>query len=572
MGRGHWTEFRQTRISRRKALGTSALAGAGLAVTAACGSSSSNNTANTTNAPGPKSAGTQTAAPASGSAAAGAQPKQGGTIRISMYLNPPHLDILQGNSSQFIPLAAAQDALLSYDVGPQVPANEQRFKPGLAQSMPEQVDPTTLTFKLDPAARWQGGDLVTADDVKFSLELIKNGSASYSSHPQLRVIDSVTAVDPRTVQVKLTQPSAAMVAYLASPNVSIVPAAAYQRLGDFKKEVVGSGPYKLDHFEPNVLLTFVRDPQYWRAGQQGWADRIEWSIIQDDSTRLAAYQAGKHDIEGLYPFLSSEMKDQVTAPDTKFYDALTNYASYLLMNTTKPPFSDERVRKAVQLAINRQQMIATWANGKGKLNGPMAAVYPQWAFTQDDLAKRPGLRPQKDQDLADAKKLLEAAGTKTLSVPAIGGQDYQSASPMLQVARNNLAAVGISLDLQIIDNQTLKNRLMANDFVFSQYPYTTRVDPDDILVTDYHTVSASAWARPKDTTLDQMIDKQSQTLDAAARKRQVDDIQNYLLDKCYYAYTIDRDAWVGYRPAKIAGFYYNLYSRGAALRNTWLAG
>jgi peptide/nickel transport system substrate-binding protein len=541
------------------------MAAGGTAFLAACGGSGDNT-----------SSGSASDRPAQGStaipsAANAGTPKRGGTIKISNYLNPRHLDNLEGTSSQAIMLAGAQDALLGYDVGPGVAPNQQKLHPALVTAMPEYADPTTLVVKLNPAAKWQGGGAVTADDVKYTLERVKNGAATFTYKPQLRVIDSITVVDPQTLQIKTGEPSAALVPYLASPNLSIASKAAMERLGDYKQTVVGSGPYKVERFEPNVQLTLTRDPQYWQGdGKEGWADRIEWSIIQDDSTRLAAYQAGKHDIEGLYPFLSVEMKQQITAADTKFFEGQTQYGAYIVMNTTKPPFTDERVRQAVQLAINRQQMIATWCGGAGKINGPISTAYAEWAFSQDDMLKRPGFRAQKAPDLEEAKKLLQAAGVSNLTIPAIGGQDHQSASPMLQIARNNLQPIGITLDVQIIENATADNRVRSGDFVIIQRPYTTRVDPSDILVTDYHSSSPQAWALAKDSTLDAMIEKQAQTLDAKARKPLIDEIQNYLLTKSYNAYTVERDAWVGYREPKIKGFYYNLYSRGAALRNTWV--
>jgi peptide/nickel transport system substrate-binding protein len=557
----------RSRASRRRALALGLTAGGSAALLAACGGGSGGDSGAASSG-----AGTTPAAGRSAPAAAAGPPKRGGTIRISNYLNPLHLDNLQGSSSQAILLAPAMDALLAYQTGPDVGVNSQKLKLGLAAAMPEYADPTTLVVKLNPAAKWETGQPVTAEDVKFTLERVRDGAPTYTYKPQLSIISNVTAVDPQTVQIKTTAPSAALISYLAGPNVSIVNKEAYERLGDYKQTVVGSGPYKVERFEPNIQLSLVRTPNYWNADKEGWADRIEWSIIEDDSTRLAAYQAGKHDIEGLFPFLSVEMKKQVEASDTEFFEGQTQYGAYIAMHAQKAPFNDERVRKAFQLTLNRQQMIATWCGGKGKMNGPIAAAYSDFALSQDDLAKRPGFRGQKAQDIAEAKKLLEAAGVRSLTVPALGGERHQSASPMLQIMRTNLQQVAVTLDLQIMENATVDSRVRAGDYIVVQRPYTTRVDPTDVLVTDYHSRSPQAWCQAKDTTLDAMIDKQASTLDARERKRLVDEIQEYLLDKSYYVYTVDRDAWVGYRPKKVAGFIYNLYARGAALRDTWVVG
>jgi len=549
-------------ISRRRLLAATAGTALVAAVGAACGDDDDDGGESASSGGG--------ASPAAGSPVA-QQPRRGGTIKISMYLNPPHLDALQGTSSQAIPLATVQDALLGYEAGPGVGANEQKLRPALAAALPEQPDEMTFTFKSNPAAKWSDGTPVTADDVKFTLEQIKSATVgAYSQKAQFQVIQSVSAVDKNTVSIKTTRPSAALTRYLSESTASIVPAAIYQQLGDFKKEVVGSGPYKLDRFEPSVSIRLVRNPDHWNGSAEGWADTIDWSIIQEDSTRLAAYQAGKHDIEGLYPFLSEDMRKQIEGTGTEFLEGLTNYGTYLIPNNTKAPFNDERVRKAFHLAINRQQMIATWGNGKGQVNGPIPAVYTDFAFSQDELLKRPGLRAQKDQDLKDAKALLEQTGFESLDVDAIGGMDYQTAGPFLQVARNNLAAIGVNLNIQLIDNQTVRARHQSGDFTFSSTPHTTVADIDGLLISDYRSDSALAYGRPKDSALDLMIDKQSQTLDAAERKRLVNEIQDYVLNKAYYMYTTDRTVWVAYRATAVSNFHYNLYSRGAALRQTWL--
>lgn len=162
--------------------------------------------------------------------------------------------------------------------------------------------------------------------------------------------------------------------------------------------MVGSGPYKLDRFEPNVSIRLVRNPEHWNSGAEGWADTIDWSIIQEDSTRLAAYHAGKHDIEGLYPFPEPGDAQAIKTSDTEFTEGLTNYGDYLIPNNTKAPFNDERVRKAFHLAINRQQMIATWERqGPGQRPDPRdlhgVRAYP------GRVAQAPGLRAQKRSGL-----------------------------------------------------------------------------------------------------------------------------------------------------------------------------
>ncbi len=500
------------------------------------------------------------------------QPKVGGTLKTAGNIAFNHLDVLHadGNSGrEGIYLGVVYEPLLDWDVGPNVDAHAQKLVPGLAASIPESPDPATLVIKINPAAKFSTGAPVTAEDVKFTLDMVREKG---NFKAQLRGVDSVAATDAKTVQLKLKRPSAALLSYLASPGVSIVPKADYERLGDFKEQVIGSGPYKLDSYEAKTRVALIRDANHWKGGKEGFAERIEWSVIPDASTRLAAYQAGRTDLEGLYPFMSKSQRDQVASNDTEFFTAITPYNTVAYLNTAKPPFNDERVRKALNLAINRQEIMATWAEGAGKFGGPLPPVMSSWALSQDELGKLPGFRASKDEDIKEAKRLLEAAGNANPEFNLTIVQGTQTSSPITQVVARSIERAGFKPKIDTVEVLASTNKLQAGDFHALVLGSTSQLDPDDVLSTFYHSTSPRNYVKTNDKRLDDMIDKQSAELNQQERKKQIDEIQKYIIDKTFYGYTVDADAFVAYRKAKLRGYYYNLYSRTRALRFAWLAG
>ena len=164
---------------------------------------------------------------------------------------------------------------------------------------------------------------------------------------------------------------------LANPMaVCIVAKEAVEKFGDLKKweAVIGTGPWMLDSYRPNVGFTYVRNPELLRRGQP-YIDRVEAMVDEDNASRMAAFIAGKYDIGWENPGTISrldwvQIKDVLKQTRPKLcrrWSTPANVMSHIYMRTDKAPFSDVRVRRAISMALDRKGIIDATYEGVGAL-------------------------------------------------------------------------------------------------------------------------------------------------------------------------------------------------------------
>ena len=199
-------------------------------------------------------------------------PRRGGTLSLRTW-DPPHFDPFQTISYKtHIALSFTHSRLLKHKAGPQVAPGTFPVEGDLAESWTQPND-TTYVFKLRRGVRWHNkppvnGRELTADDVVFSVNhflTVKGNANAY----MLRSVDKVEATDKYTVKFTLREPFAWFLDMVSNPHaVAIVAREVVEKYGDLKKaeSVIGTGPWMLDAYRPNVGLSFVRHPGYFLAG------------------------------------------------------------------------------------------------------------------------------------------------------------------------------------------------------------------------------------------------------------------------------------------------------------------
>ena len=229
-------------------------------------------------------------------------------------------------------------------------------EPDLAERW-EAPDDTTYIFYLRQGVTWHkkppvNGRELVAEDVKFTFDRSRTEQANPLRFA-LDPVDRVEVVDRYTVQFVLKEPFVWLVETLANPvGTWIVAPEVVHQFGDLKKPetAIGTGPFTLERYEPNVKTVFKRHPAYFRTGLP-WVDGVEWLVIDDDSTRLAMYRTGQLDVSVVrQPDLEALQKSH---PQCLYQDYLSNVASALFMRTDQPPFKDVRVRRTISHAIDR---------------------------------------------------------------------------------------------------------------------------------------------------------------------------------------------------------------------------
>jgi peptide/nickel transport system substrate-binding protein len=165
-----------------------------------------------------------------------------------------------------------------------------------------------------------------------------------------------------------------------------------QHFGDLKKPetAIGTGPFLLEHYEPNVKTVFKRNPEYFRAGQP-YVDGVEWLVLEDESTGLAMYRTGQIDC-GPNHWWSVRQQDletlKKTHPNLVYQDFVSNVTNAIFMRTDMAPFNDVRVRRAISHAIDRQGLIeAVWSGANRPRRWPAASSSGHYPI---DQARRRG--------------------------------------------------------------------------------------------------------------------------------------------------------------------------------------
>src|SRR6266545_781836 len=227
-------------------------------------------------------------------------PRRGGTLRVWGY-DPPHFDPhLTINGKTHTTLSFVHSTLVRHKVGAGVQPGTFSVEPDLAERW-EAPDDTTYIFHLRKGVKWHNkpplnGRELVAEDVQFTFDrfLTEKGNAA---RYMLESVDRVEVVDRYTVKFLLKEPFVWLVDVLANPlGMWIIAPEVVQQFGDLKRaeSAIGTGPFLLERYEPNVKTVFKRNPDYFLPGLP-WVDGVEWSVVDDPSAALAMYRTGQLD-------------------------------------------------------------------------------------------------------------------------------------------------------------------------------------------------------------------------------------------------------------------------------------
>ena len=400
------------RVTRRGVLQGAAAAGALVAlgpIASACGGSSDSGTS------------------ASPSAAA---PKKGGSLKVGI-IGGSQTDTADPANAAYEPDIAIQyqlyDGLTGFDLDAQVVNH-------LAEELTPNADATVWTCKLKSGLTWHDGKPVTADDVAYTFDRqIKENLNAASSLPGVTVGGTV-AIDPQTVEFRLDKPNAVLPEGLAFRGSQLVP------VGFDPKNPVGCGPFKLTSFNAGDQFAFAPFADFW-AGSP-WVDDLTIIEYGDDTARVNALSSGQ--VQAISTLPASQVK---VIEGTSGFAVLNSESGAwrpFTMRIDVKPFSDNRVRQAFRLIVDRQQMIDQAYNGYGAVANDMYARYDPGT---------PALA-QRQQDLEQAKSLLSQAGYSDLTVElvtsagALGADEVAAA----QVFAEQAKGAGVTVNVKKVDS------------------------------------------------------------------------------------------------------------------------
>jgi peptide/nickel transport system substrate-binding protein len=335
---------------------------------------------------------------------------------------------------------------------------------------------------------------------------------------------STKVIDDHTVEVDLTKSVPTFLDALANFTADIVPAKTYKAEGgaSFAKHPVGAGPFMVKEFVTGSHLKFSKNPYYWDSGRP-YLDTITWNFATDSNSRLLSLVSGEAQIADGITF---SQVDSVQSNKKLLLQSIPVPAWIgLHLNEKVPAFADQRVRQAIQYAIDRRSIIDTVFHGAATNPNSIMPAFPEYD------AKASVVRPY-SYDLAKAKQLMAQSshphGFKVkLTYPS--GLDYYNQLTVL--LKHELAQINIDVDLVPQDAATVANKLynMDYDMTFPFPELTSDVAVPDEFALLYGTDGGfyTGW---NDSGIKDLVDKFTSTVDQASRKQQWPIIQGKLLE------------------------------------------
>jgi peptide/nickel transport system substrate-binding protein len=400
------------------------------------------------------------------------QPTVGGTWVYASDTEPDTLDVqrtVSGASEWVMKLVGGSVLALDPVTGD--------FVPYLAESYSLSEDGLLWEITFKAGLQWQDGTPFTAQDYVWTMERVL-ASPSPATGAMTAGMASAEAVDDRTMRIHMDTPNSGMLFGLSSAYMQPMPKAYIERVGDeeYGRHPVGLGPYRFKEWRTGDRLILERNPDFkWGPAYAHpgppYIEFVEFRVIPEYSTRLAGLESGEIDATFLLH------KDVARIEDLGRFDVIPidfqGAGPYLLFNASAPPFDDIRIRKAFNLAINRQELIRVVALGYGvPLWGPITpATYGYW-----DGAREIGY----DYDLDAARRLMAEAGYRLNDdgllekdghplalefkvTPSVRSNSIKIA----EVLAEEFKALGVGLEIEQMERGVLEDAIASGDYTLS---------------------------------------------------------------------------------------------------------
>lgn len=405
--------------------------------------------------------------------------------------------------------------------------------PSLAEGWEISDDELTYTFQLREGVLFHDGTEMTADDVKYTIDRLRNPDTGSPRAGLYAVVDEVNAVDDYTLEIVLSEPFAPLLSALSDITAGIVSQEAAEAAGaDFFEQPVGTGAFKLDEWVQGQSVALVRHDGYW-DGDKPYLDGITFTFNSDDNARAAAIRAGDIDFlydgpASLWPVLDQDDSVEVYSPAGQMSWL------YFLVNPNKEPFDDVRVRQAIYTALDRQELADLCQPGTSNVLNAGFLPPTHWAGTTDQPYT---------QDYDAARALLEDAGVGdgfTFTINSLTGWDFQNCTA--QAIQQQLAPLGIQADVEIMESGQLATERDAEDMSSDAamdamvLGFSGTIDPDERFQQTFLEGGGTNFVDFTDPELEELAVQARQTSDREERAELYREAQHRLAEVGPFAF------------------------------------
>lgn len=411
------------------------------------------------------------------------------------------------------------------------------IQPGQAESWQESADGLTWTFNLRDGLKWSDGSDLTAADFEYTWKRVcdPKTAAPYAETVLGMVAGydqaiegntnalQVKAVDPKTLEVKLTAPCPFFDKLAAFAALSPVQKATIEKNGDAwstkAATYVSNGPFYITEWELGSHITMSKNPNYWNADAIK-LEAIKFNLIEDANAAYSAYRSGE--VKLIKDVPTEEIPSLKGKDEFKVDPIIGTY--YLNLNIQKPMFSDSRVRKALSLAIDRDYVANTIM--QGTYSPAYNFVGPGWKDTDgtDFIKKANGgktyLNENYDADLEEAKRLMAEAGYPngegfpTINYSTNDAGYHKALAEYLQEAWSK---IGVKIKVNLVEWSSFTPMRRNGDFEIARNGWVGDYDDPSNLLDLMYSTNGNNDGKFANANFDAQMDLSRATIDPQSR-------------------------------------------------------
>ena len=397
------------------------------------------------------------------------------------------------------------------------------LEPRIAESWEPNADGSVWTFTIRQGVTFHDGTPLTAEAVAYTLNLHAdpaNEGNALSAFGGVLSAGGARALDDATVEVTLDAPNGAFPYLVSSDNYNVVVLPPDFDPTTWESSFVGTGPWVLESFTPQVGATYTRNASYWDTSRQPIADTSELKFYAEDQARVLAIQGGEVDVLSQFAVVGGEAL--LNDANIVVVEVRASQHRQVHMAVDREPFTDKRVRQAMALLLDRDAIVQGLFQGKADLgnDSPFAPVYP---FTDTTVSQRA-------IDVEQARQLLADAGFPDGFQVQLSTWDNYEIPQLAQLIQSAAREVGITIDLNVTDAGTYYSDFWL-DSPLGITDYGHRGVPNVFLTAPL--ASEGVWnaAHFKNTTYDGLVAQYVAALDLDSQRAAAKQIQELLLDE-----------------------------------------
>lgn len=507
-----------------------------------------------------------------------APPKSGGVLTSREQTNYNNLDPTIGLRGEITHVTnRAYGGLLRFKNGPGVDYETLVIEPALAERWEASPDARSYSFHLRKGVRFApiapvNGREVTAADWKWSFEFIarvgpwkdvKFASANQIAF-KLEGVETIDAPDPSTLKVSFKDGFAPFLSYAATNELTVLPREIYEQDGHFSDRTAGTGPWQFDRASSQLgtRLVFKKNQNYWEAGMP-LLDEVRTLTIVENAPAFAAFQTKQLDFLHEIDTPKEAQSVRAAIPNVKEQEYLGWNAVRLYYNVNRPPFNDIRFRRAMALAIDREEFVRTFTGGRGVW--AVAGAAPT-TFSKEET--RELLRYNPDE----ARRLVQESGYAGYEIEYLWNEGYgEQLLADSQLLQAQFKKVGIELVFKNLERNDISNRRRNGNYMMSSVGLGPGLEPDvDYLAYGYwHPKSVTNYYQVNDPKLTELVEATRREADPAKRHEAVRRVGRYINEQSWGIWVYFGVGYQFWHPY-VKGYYPHQSNRARPLPTTWL--